>query len=180
MPSRRAFLEAVAAAAAMAPMASPGQTPAPATGRAMAPEAGALYFVGEARDPVRIKVSRAGEPGAHLAMIVQEVSPGTVIPVHLHEREDEIILIQAGSGVAVLGDTESPVTAGSVLWVPKGTWHGGRNTGSGVLRWTGIYAPAGFEGYFREISRPPGVTLPQRSAEEWEALDRRYGIRYRR
>ncbi len=69
---------------------------------------------------------------------------------------------------------------GSVLWIPKGTWHGGRNTGQTVLKWTGIYSPAGFEGYFREISRPPGVTPRQRSAEEWEALDRRYGIRYRR
>ena len=63
-------------------------------------------------------------------MIVQDVSPGTVIPVHLHEREDEIILIQSGTGVASLGDVETPVSAGSVLWIPKGTWHGGKNTGA--------------------------------------------------
>ena len=66
-----------------------------------------------------------------------------------------------------------------MLWVPKGTWHGGKNTGPTILKWTGIYSPAGFEGYFREISRPPGVAPRQRSAGEWEALDRRYGIRYR-
>ena len=122
----------------------------------------------QSRDPVRLKVSAQTDPATHLAMIVQDVSPGTVIPVHLHEREDEIILIQSGTGVASLGETETPVGAGSVLWVPKGTWHGGRNTGPGILKWTGIYSPAGFEGCLREISRPPGVTPPQRSAEEWE------------
>ena len=134
-------------------LARPGSTQAQTAGRAMAPDAGELCFVGAARDPVRLKVSLAGDPATRLAMIVQDVSPGTVIPVHLHEREDEIILIQSGTGVASLGDVETQVGAGSVLWVPQGTWHGGRNTGSAILKWTGIYSPAGFEGYFREISR---------------------------
>jgi mannose-6-phosphate isomerase-like protein (cupin superfamily) len=176
--TRRLFLELLAAGVAV-PAAVSSQA-ASASGRAMAPDAGELCFVGAARDPVRIKVYRTADPETHLAMIVPDVSPGTAIPVHLHEREDEIILIQSGTGVAMVSDIESPVTAGSVLWVPKGTWHGGRNTGTAVLKWTGIYAPAGFEGYFREISTPPGETPRRRSRDEWEALDRRYGIRYRR
>ena len=173
---RRAFLGVVAAAigASMADlaMAQPG-------GRGMAPDAGELCYVGRARDPLRIKVSKSADASA-LSMIVQEMSPGAVIPDHLHEREDEIILIQAGTGVAAVGGRETPVGPGSVVWVPKGTWHSGRNTGGGVLRWTGIYAPAGFEGYFREISSAPGGAPRQRSDAEWEALDRQYGIRYRR
>ena len=176
--TRRSFLEFLAAGVAARAVVDAAQ--APAAGRVMAPGEGELCFVGAAHDPVRLKVSLAGDPATHLAMIVQDVSPGTVIPVHLHEREDEIILIQSGTGVASLGRIETPVSAGSVLWVPTGTWHGGRNTGQTILKWTGIYSPGGFEGYFREISRPPGVTPRQRSAEEWEALDRRYGIRYRR
>jgi hypothetical protein len=73
------------------------------------------------------------------------------------------------------------LAAGSTLFVPRGTWHGGRNTGSGVLKWIAIYTPSGFEGYFREIGRrsidePPRSTTP----EEREARDRHYGIRYRR
>jgi mannose-6-phosphate isomerase-like protein (cupin superfamily) len=175
--TRRAFFEMLAAGAAL-PLMQATRAPE-AAGRAMASDDGELCFVGTARDPVRLKVSSQTDPTTHLAMIVQDVSPGTAIPVHLHEREDEIILIQSGTGVASLGETDTAVGAGSVLWVPKGTWHGGRNTGPGILKWTGIYSPAGFEGYFREISRPPGVTPPQRSTEEWEALDRRYGIRYR-
>jgi hypothetical protein len=34
--------------------------------------------------------------------------------------------------------------------------------------------------YFREINVAPGSTPRQRTAAEWEALDRRYGIRYQR
>ena len=173
--TRRSFLRLLAAAGVLDVSAVNG---AGTGGRAMAPDEGELCHVGPSRDPVRIKVSKSAD-GAALAMIVQDVSPGTSIPEHLHEREDEIVLIQAGTGVGQLGDRELPLAAGSVLWVPRGTWHGGRNTGAEILKWTGIYAPAGFEGYFREISVAPGAGPRQRSPEEWEGLDRRYGIRYR-
>ena len=172
--TRRVFLEFMALLAASGSAQGSG-----ASGRAMASDDGEVCYVGPKRDPVRIKVSKEKDASA-LAMIVQDMSPGTSIPMHLHDREDEIILIQAGTGVAMLGDVQTPVPAGSVVWVPKGTWHGGRNTGSTTLKWTGIYAPAGFEGYFREISTAPGASPRQRTAEEWEALDRRYGIRYQR
>ena len=39
------------------------------------------------------------------------------------------------------------------LYVPQGTWHGGRNTGREALACVAIYSPSGFEGYFREIGR---------------------------
>ena len=173
---RRAFLGVVAATfgASMTDLAL-----ALSGARVMGLDDGELCHVGRARDPVRIKVSKSAD-GSALSMIVQEVSPGASIPDHLHEREDEIVLVQAGSGVAAIDGRETSVGAGSIVWVPRGTWHSGRNTGTGVLRWTGIYAPAGFEGYFREISASPGSPPRERSAAEWEALDRQYGIRYRR
>ena len=138
---------------------------------------GELVYVG--RDPVRIKISPGGASG-RFAMITQEVSPGTSIPVHLHEKEDELIFIQSGTGEATLADATVPLAAGSTLYIPKGTWHGGRNTGSGTLMWIAIYSPSGFDGYFREIGRKALTDPPRsRSAEEREALDREFGIRYR-
>lgn len=137
---------------------------------------GELVYVG--RDAVRIKVSPKG--GGRLAMITQDVSPGTTIPVHLHEKEDEIIFIQSGTGEATLGDDRVELAAGSTLFVPQGTWHGGRNTGSETLRWVAIYSPSGFEGYFREIGRATLDATPrQLPPEERERRDRRFGIRYR-
>ena len=113
-------------------------------------------------------------------MITQDVSPGTVIPVHLHENEDEIIFIQSGTGEATLGDSTVALAAGATLFVPQGTWHGGRNTGTETLKWIAIYSPSGFEGYFREIGRrAPDEPLRARTPPEHEAMDRQYGIRYR-
>jgi mannose-6-phosphate isomerase-like protein (cupin superfamily) len=145
---------------------------------AIGADEGELVFV--ARDPVRIKISPDGGSG-RFAMITQDVSPGTSIPVHCHDAEDEVIFIQAGAGEATLGDKTVPLSAGSTLFVPQGTWHGGRNTGESVLKWIAIYSPSGFEGYFREIGRRAPADPPRRrSAEEMAALDRRFHIRYRR
>lgn len=152
----------------------------PATRRlepaALTAEDGEVVYVG--RDLVRIKVSPQGQ--GRLAMITQDVTPGTSIPAHLHEREDEIIFIQSGRGEGVIGDANVPLAAGSTLFVPQGTWHGGRNTGSEILRWIAIYSPSGFEGYFREIGRKSPDDPPRSLAvDERLARDQRYGIRYR-
>lgn len=128
---------------------------------------------------MRIKISPQGSHG-RVAMITQDVSPGTSIPVHLHAREDEIIFIQSGTGEATLGVDRVALVPGSTLFVPQGTWHGGRNSGTETLRWVAIYSPSGFEGYFREIGRTaPDAPRRERTAHEYQALDARYGIRYR-
>jgi quercetin dioxygenase-like cupin family protein len=145
---------------------------------ALAAPDGELVYVG--RDPVRIKLSPAGVKG-RFAMITQDVSPGTTIPVHAHDNEDEVIFIQSGQGEATLDEKIIPLAAGSTLFVPQGTWHGGRNTGAETLRWIALYSPSGFEGYFREIGRlSPDAAPRSRTAEERESMDSRYGIRYRR
>ena len=150
--------------------------PASTSPAAIGPGEGELVYVG--RDPVRIKVSPPGT--GRFAMITQDVSPGTSIPVHLHEKEDEIIFIQSGRGDATLGEARVSLEAGSTLFVPQGTWHGGRNTGDETLRWIAFYSPSGFEGYFREIGRPsPDAPPRSRTAEERRAMDEHYGIRYR-
>ena len=128
---------------------------------------------------MRIKISPGGTSG-RFAMITQDVSPGTTIPIHLHEKEDEVIFIQSGVGEATLGDETVALAAGSTLFVPQGTWHGGRNTGKTTLKWVALYSPSGFDGYFREIGRrAPDEPPRRRTPDEREALDRRFGIRYR-
>ena len=175
----RRDLLTMAAALGVAPLEAYGNQQrgaAAAAPAALAREDGELVYVG--RDPVRIKVSPSG--GGRLAMITQDVSAGTTIPIHAHDREDEIIFIQSGRGEATLGDQRVPLAAGSMLFVPQGTWHGGRNTGTEILRWIAIYSPSGFEGYFREIGRPSADAPPHPTTpEERTSRDERYAIRYR-
>ena len=177
MKRREALAAMLTVPGSMSGFQSPGDSLARAPA-AIAAGDGELVYVG--RDPVRIKLGPKGSRGP-FGMITQEVSVETTIPVHLHENEDELIFIQSGEGEATLGDDVVKLAAGSTLFVPRGTWHGGRNTGSGILNWIAIYSPSGFEGYFREIGRRSPDEAPRSlSAGEREARDRQYGIRYRR
>ena len=156
---------------------APGTAPAGKQPVALQPEDGELFFVGPTRDPVRIKVSPS--PQGRFAMIVQDMAPGSRVPIHLHEKEDEIIFIQRGTGRASVGGQTVTLRPGAALFVPQGTWHGGENSGSDTLVWVAIYSPSGFEGYFREIGiGPKGEMPPQLTPDERDARDRRYGIRY--
>jgi mannose-6-phosphate isomerase-like protein (cupin superfamily) len=177
--SRRGFLKLAAATWPLGRLTASRQPPTSAGVRAAAiqPDEGELFYVGPTSDPVRIKVSPPG-PG-RVATIVQEMAIGSRVPVHLHEKEDEVIFIQRGSGLATLGDRTIALRTGSMLFVPQGTWHGGENTGTEPLLWVATYAPSGFEGYFREIGvGPNGAAPPRLTPEEREARDRKYGIRY--
>lgn len=172
----RRHLLTLALAGLSTPLAASTQSRAGAAPAGIAAADGELVYVG--RDPVRIKISPPTQ--GRFAMITQEVSPGTVIPIHAHDREDEIIFIQSGIGEATLGDRTVPLAAGSTLYVPQGTWHGGRNIGKETLMWIAIYSPSGFEGYFREIGRPAADAPPRsRTPAERVDLDMRYAIRYR-
>ena len=171
--SRRLFL--TSAAILVPALTRAEQTGGP--GAALGAGDGELFYVGPTQDPVRIKISPPG--GGRFAMITQEMAPGSRIPIHLHEREDEIIFIQRGEGRATIGDRQVPLEAGSTLFVPQGTWHGGENTGTGTMSWIAIYSPSGFEGYFREIGvRADGTRPAPLGPDEREARDRRYRIRY--
>lgn len=173
--TRRGFLGGSTLALVAESLALP-QVRNPSEPAALAADDGELLHVGATRDPVRIKVAPAD--GGRMAMITQAMAPGSVVPVHLHEREDEIIFIRSGAGRATVGDLEVELAAGSMLWVPQGTWHGGENSGSETLEWVAIYSPSGFEGYFREISAEAMEAGPPMTRERIERLNRQYGIRY--
>lgn len=169
--SRRGFLAALPAMVLVPGFAAAADR----RGFVLPNDGGEVVLYGSRRSPVRIKVDSAKDAATSLSMITQDIAPGEGVPVHLHEREDEICLVRSGEGIATLGDERVPVKAGTTIFVPRGTWHGVENTGAAVIEWVGIYSPAGFEGYFREIAKPV-----VRTAAEREALDRRFGIRYRR
>lgn len=57
-------------------------------------DAGELVFVGATRDPVRVKLG-TGTTGT-FGMITQQMAPGSSIPVHLHQKEDELSSSRAG------------------------------------------------------------------------------------
>jgi mannose-6-phosphate isomerase-like protein (cupin superfamily) len=123
---------------------------------------------------VTVKVDSQLMPDVRMSMIIEDLPPNSAIRVHLHQREDEIIFIRMGSGVATLGDCEVAVSAGAIVYVPQGVWHGLRNNGTDTLGVSAVYSPPGFEQAFKDR-----LLRPNRTAAEAEESRKKHGIVYR-
>jgi quercetin dioxygenase-like cupin family protein len=128
---------------------------------------------------MRIKVDSVRNKGVAMSMVVSEVAPGAAIPVHRHRNEDELIFIQSGEGVLTLGDRTIPVSAGAMLYGPRGIWHGITNTGTETLLWCAIFSPAGFEQFFKEVGVPPSEEKKLPAAAQVDAIAAKYGLEFR-
>ena len=124
---------------------------------------------------VKIKISKIN--GAQsISFLSESFIPGDAITIHKHTNEDELIFIHKGSGIFTLDETEHPVQAGSVALVPKGVWHGLRNTGTENIEMRFAYTPAGFEGYFRDLGVPLGEPYVRKNLEERRIIEKKWGL----
>lgn len=140
---------------------------------------GETYWIGPRNSPLTINISRDKFGNETMSLCTELIAPGEGIPPHKHLNEDELIFIHSGQGLLILDDQEFPVKEGSAALVPKGIWHQLTNTGSGTLTMVFSYSPAGFEGYFRELCSPVGTPWQPKTAEEFAALDKKWGIVYK-
>jgi mannose-6-phosphate isomerase-like protein (cupin superfamily) len=173
---RRRFVKGLSLAAMSARVADAeaGQTTTARTGVILQANEGQLIPATPDGRTITVKIDSHTTPGVRMSMITEDLPPNAEIRVHLHQREDETIFIRMGSGVATLGDRQIPVTAGAIIYVPQGVWHGLRNRGQDILGMSAIYSPPGFEQIFKQRS-----LRPDRTQAEIEADRARYGIVYR-
>jgi mannose-6-phosphate isomerase-like protein (cupin superfamily) len=174
---RRRFLNSVslAALAGLPPRvlaSEPAQSAGPWQGAILHAADGQHIPLAGGRE-LTIKVDSQLTPGVRMSMVTEDLPPGAEVQVHLHQREDEIIFIRTGRGIATLGDREVPVGPGATIYVPQGVWHGLRNTGDSTLGMNAVYSPPGFEQAFKDSLRP------NRTAAEIEANRKKHGIVYR-
>lgn len=73
-------------------------------------------------------------------------------PLHRHSREDEYTFVLEGEIGALLGDEVVFGAPGDLIFKPRGQWHTFWNAGSEPARVLEIISPAGFEGYFEQLS----------------------------
>jgi mannose-6-phosphate isomerase-like protein (cupin superfamily) len=78
---------------------------------------------------------------AQVTQFVGSIPPGRA-PDHFHQYE-EVLFILRGEGRMWAGQTNTPVTPGSCIYLPKGQVHCLENTGEGELRLLGVFYPAG-------------------------------------
>jgi mannose-6-phosphate isomerase-like protein (cupin superfamily) len=71
--------------------------------------------------------------------------PGARIAKHKHLIQDEILLIQSGTAHVWLGDKESDVHAGGLVFIPSDTWISLKNTGAEPVSLVFVFSAPGFE-----------------------------------
>jgi quercetin dioxygenase-like cupin family protein len=78
---------------------------------------------------VQFLVDAAGASSEHVVFGRAVFAPGkSEHQWHRHPGAEEFAFIVRGQGIVLDGDNEIPVSAGDVVFHPKGAWHGFRNT----------------------------------------------------
>ncbi len=84
------------------------------------------------------------------ALIDQRAAKGFSPPTHVHSAEDQFLYVIDGSITVRLGDEESVIADGEVVWLPRGIPHTFR-IDSAEARFLEITTPAGFEDFHIQL-----------------------------
>jgi len=118
------------------------------------------------------------DAGERFSLVEHPMSPRALAaPVHRHTREDEYSFVLQGRMGALLGDEVVEAGPGDLVFKPRDQWHTFWNAGDEPCRILEIISPAGFEGFFQELSDMGGVL--EADPEAVAQLSDRYGLEMR-
>jgi mannose-6-phosphate isomerase-like protein (cupin superfamily) len=105
--------------------------------------------------------------------VIEEVDPVDT-PPHVHKNEDELWYVLEGEHIIQVGDDEFHVGPGETVFGPRGVPHAQRRVVPRTGRFLEFFYPAGFEGFFRELSdaERTGSSMP----EAYVRVSEKYGI----
>ena len=139
-----------------------------------------LWFFHESKDELgsggelQIFIDPQRHPEAKASFAKFTLGVGGNLPVHRHDKTEEIAYFLAGEGAVVVLDAdekemEVPVSAGFVWYNPPGAWHAIKNTGATPLSLVFATVPnekKGLLSFFRRIGVEPGKEGIPLSLEE--------------
>ena len=115
------------------------------------------------------------ETGERFSLVEHPMGPRALAaPLHRHTREDEYSYVVKGRMGALLGDDVVYAEAGDYVYKPRNQWHTFWNAGDEPCYILEIISPAGFEGFFEELSDMGGVANV--APETLMELNERYGL----
>ena len=100
---------------------------------------------------VEVVVKASGDMTGGAFSLFEENEPVDT-PLHVHEREDELFYVLEGEHVFQVGEEEFRVGPGSLVFAPRGVPHAQRRAVPRTGRVLVLTAPAGLEGFFRELA----------------------------
>jgi mannose-6-phosphate isomerase-like protein (cupin superfamily) len=101
---------------------------------------------------VEILIRASGESTGGAFALFEENEPVDT-PLHVHENEDELFYVLEGEHVFQVGEEEFPTGPGGLVFAPRGVPHAQRRVVPRSGRVLVLTAPAGLEGFFRELAR---------------------------
>jgi quercetin dioxygenase-like cupin family protein len=121
---------------------------------------------------VVFKIDREDTGGA-LSIVEHPFEIGALVPPHVHRLEDEYSIVLEGEIGFRSNDREVVLGAGGYIIKPRGEVHAMWNAGSTRARMIEVISPAGFEGFFREMSDltaegPPDPAEMARLSEKYQ------------
>jgi mannose-6-phosphate isomerase-like protein (cupin superfamily) len=116
------------------------------------------------------------QTNGHVAVVEHWFDVGTLVPPHLHRREDEYSIVTEGRIGFRSGDREVVLGAGGYLTKPRGELHAMWNAGDVPARMIELITPGGFEGFFREVAAM--AAAGSGSPEAGQELADRYGLEF--
>ena len=140
---------------------------------------GIHILTGRRKAPMNIKISKAHNGVSNISFCTEDIIPGRKLRIHKHLDNDELIFIHKGEGRLTLDEESIEVKSGTVVFVPRGVWHGLENTGKENIRMVFQYSPAGFEEYFIENGTLRGMPPKERTAEQFAMTEKKYGMVYK-
>jgi mannose-6-phosphate isomerase-like protein (cupin superfamily) len=140
---------------------------------------GEHIITGRSKVPMTMKISKKQHGIDNISFSIEDMSPGRKMRIHKHLNNDELIFIHKGEGTFTLDEQSIEVKNGSVVFVPRGTWHGLDNTGKENLLMVFQYSLAGFEEYFIENGTSLGMPPKERTKEEYSLTEKKYGMVYK-
>lgn len=88
------------------------------------------------------------ESGGRVTVIEGVVHEGGP-PLHVHDDEDEVVIVIDGRMAYRLGDTAGELGPGGLLWMPRDVPHAIAQAGDEPCRFVTVVTPAGIEDFFR-------------------------------
>lgn len=95
------------------------------------------------------------ETGNQIVEWVDNVEPGTGIPLHIHTKEDEVFRVIKGKVEIKVGDKITVLNEGDVAFAPKNIPHSWKIVGSEKAKMITSAFPAGIEVMFKKLSELP-------------------------
>jgi quercetin dioxygenase-like cupin family protein len=109
--------------------------------------------------------------GGRSALFRSTMRAGTASPVHIHDHDDETVVLLSGSGVFWAGDQRWELEAGDTAFLPRGLPHTYAITSDAAELLT-ICNPAGMEEFFRAAGWDLARPLPDGWSVDRELLGR--------